>query len=484
MHILFVTSEAVPYAKTGGLADVTGALPVYLGKTGCSMSVVMPLYRTAKARADISPDYDELTVAAGSYDYTVRIRTGAGHASPSFYFVECDRLFDRDALYGTADGDYRDNAVRFTVFCKAVLAWCARSSHGPDILHCHDWQTGLIPALKHYLYAGHRELGKCKTVFTIHNLAYQGVFPRDSFDLTGLPDEAFGLDGLEYWGGMNMMKSGIVYADIITTVSKTYSREIQSPEHGWGLDGLMRKMADRLYGILNGVDYNDWNPKTDPYLKARYSEKSIWRKKICKKDLMQRFNLTPGLQNRPLIGVVSRLAEQKGFDLIAGSLDRMLALDVLFVLLGTGDQRYNDFFSDLGRRHPGRAGSMIGYSNEIAHKIEAGADMFLMPSRYEPCGLNQIYSLKYGTVPVVRSTGGLNDTIRDYDPSTGHGTGFGFVEYTSDAMLDAVERAVGLYGSSEKWRALVMNCMGCDYSWEQSALEYKELYVRLTRTGR
>jgi starch synthase len=334
----------------------------------------------------------------------------------------------------------------------------------------------LISAYLKSVYRENPFFSQTAVVFTIHNLAYQGLFMKEKLSLTGLPPEMYNPEGLEFWERINLMKAGIVYGDVINTVSKKYSEEIQTPEFGYGLDGILRKRRQDLYGILNGVDYDDWDPAHDPHLAAPYSLHNMAGKKKCKKDLLKEFGLPPSLENAPLLGVISRLADQKGFDLLAQILEELFQLDVGFVLLGTGEKKYHDLFTEVAEKYPKKAGIRIAYDDRLAHKIEAGADLFLMPSKYEPCGLNQIYSLRYGTIPVVRATGGLDDTITQYDPSTGKGNGFKFKGYDAKELLEQIKRAMALYHQPEHWNQVQQNAMTADFSWQRSAEAYLDLY--------
>jgi len=334
----------------------------------------------------------------------------------------------------------------------------------------------LIPAYLKSLYQNDPLFSRSATVFTIHNIAYQGLFKKEKFSLTGLPQEMYSPEGIEFWERINLMKAGIVYADVINTVSKKYSEEIQTPEYGYGLEGILRKRKESLYGILNGVDYEDWDPSHDPHLIARYDAKDISGKKQCKMDLLKEFHLPSSLEQVPLLGMISRLADQKGFDLLMEISEALFALNIGFVLLGTGEQKYHDLLTQVAQKYPQKAGIRIAYDDRLAHKIEAGTDFFLMPSKYEPCGLNQIYSLKYGTIPVVRATGGLDDTITPYDPVTKKGNGFKFTRYDAKEFLNTIKAAINFYYQPERWRQLVQNAMAADFSWKRSAQSYLELY--------
>lgn len=477
LRVLFATPEAVPFAKTGGLADVAGALPKFLQPLGCEIMLVMPYYRMVKASGHpIQYLGEEIEVPLGAEILRGELYQSQLTGTIPVYFIGRDEFFDREYLYSTSKGDYFDNAERFIFFSRAVLQLARHLRVSPDVIHHHEWQTGLIPAYLRSLYGDDPLFAKTATVFTLHNIAYQGLFKKEKFSLTGLPQEMYNPEGIEFWERINLMKAGIVYADIINTVSRKYSEEIQTPEYGYGLEGILRKRKKDLYGILNGVDYQEWDPSSDPYLVARYNPEDLSGKRECKKDLLREFGLPPDLEKVPLLGMISRLTDQKGFDLLEEIIDELFNLDIGFVLLGTGEQKYHDLFTRIAQKYPHQAGIRIAYDNRLAHKIEAGADLFLMPSKYEPCGLNQIYSLKYGTIPIVRATGGLDDTITPYDPITRAGNGFKFGPYDSKELLDQIKRALNLYAQPEHWRKLVRNAMTSDFSWEKSAQAYLELY--------
>jgi len=477
LRVLFVTPEGVPFAKTGGLADVAGALPKFLQGLGCELMLVMPYYRMVKD-SGLPLQYlgQEIEVSIGHEVLKAEIYQGQLAPDIPVYFIGRDEFYDREYLYSTPRGDYFDNAERFIFFSKAVLLLCQSMAFSPEIIHHQEWQTGLIPAYLRSIYQNDPLFSPTAVVFTIHNIAYQGIFKKDKFWLTGLPMDMYNPEGIEFWERINFMKAGIVYADVINTVSQKYAEEIQTSEYGYGLEGILRKRKDDLYGILNGVDYQDWDPSRDPYLIARYDSRDLSGKRECKKDLIKEFNLPSSLENVPLLGMVSRLADQKGFDLLTEILDDLFTLDIGFVLLGTGEQKYHDLFAQVARKYPQKAGVRIAYDDRLAHKIEAGADFFLMPSKYEPCGLNQIYSLKYGTIPIVRATGGLDDTIVNYDPATGKGNGFKFVRYDSKEFLNQIKVAIGLYSQPHHWRQLLRNAMTSDFSWQRSAKAYLQLY--------
>lgn len=478
MKVLYVSSEVVPFAKTGGLADVAGVLPLHVQQSGCDIRVVTPLYSaTQKKGFDLDPIGSEFKVQMGLKTYSGLFLKAVFKQSVPIYFVQCDELYVRDGLYGDQDGDYPDNAERYIFFCRAVLELCRQIDFPPDVMHCNDWQTGLIPA---YIKAGFGTgfFDTTATVFTIHNIAYQGLSGWDKFELTGLPHWFYDMRGLEYWGQMSMLKAGIIFSGIITTVSRKYAREILSPEYGCGLEGILHDRRTDLYGVLNGVDYDEWNPGTDKLIVTRYTAQTLKLKKQCKKDLLVQCGLPEALLAAPLIGSISRLVDQKGFDLIAEAMDRLLRLGAGYILLGSGDTAYERLFKKLASRNKNCMSFCCAYDNQLAHKIEAGCDMFLMPSRYEPCGLNQIYSLKYGTVPIVRATGGLDDSIIDCSADAlDTGNGFKFEEYTAEALFGAVQHAVALYKNASSWTQLMLKGMSCNFSWSMSAADYLRLYA-------
>ncbi len=456
---------------------MAGALPKSLWALGCEIKLIMPYYRMVKD-SGLPYQYlgDPIEVPLGYEKLKAEVYQGRLNGDIPVYFIGREEFFDRSYLYSTAKGDYFDNAERFIYFSKAVLLLCRHMGFSPDIIHHHEWQTGLIPAYLKSAYLDNPLFSRTATVFTIHNIAYQGLFKKEKFWLTDLPPEMYNPEGIEFWERINFMKAGIVYADAINTVSRKYSEEIQTKEYGYGLEGILRKRRDRLYGIVNGVDYEDWDPARDPRLAARYDLKNLSGKKECKKDLLREFHLPSSLVKAPLLGMISRLADQKGFDLLMEILDELFSLDIGFVLLGTGEQKYHDLFTQVAKKYPQKAGIRITYDDGLAHKIEAGADFFLMPSKYEPCGLNQIYSLKYGTIPIVRATGGLDDTITPYDPVSRKGNGFKFVRYEAKEFLNAVKAAIGFYSQPEHWKQLLRNAMTADFSWKRSAEAYLQLY--------
>jgi starch synthase len=479
LRVLFVASEAVPFAKTGGLADVVGTLPYVLKDLGADVRVLMPYYGMVKqGKIPTTLVAENLEGHLGGTSLAFDVHTPASGDHP-FYFVERAEFFERSQLYGTPRGDYFDNLERFSFFSSTILPVCQNLGFQPDVIHCHDWQASLVPVYLRHRWQGADILNQAKTVLTIHNLAYQGLFAKEKFPLLGLDWSLFGLDGLEYYDQINLLKGGMVFADAITTVSVRYSEEIQIPEFGYGLDGVLRSRASSLHGILNGVDYQDWSPEKDKLIPATFSAKKIAGKAKNKAALMQAYNLNPKLEKAPILAMISRLADQKGFDLVAAVLPELLAQDLMVVILGTGEETYHRWLAQEAPKYPGKLGVKIAFDNALAHLIEAGADMFLMPSRYEPCGLNQMYSLKYGTIPIVRATGGLADTVEPADPATGTGTGFLFTDYTPEAFAGALNAALKAYKNQKQWRRLMQNAMSQDFSWERSASAYLNLYKLL-----
>jgi len=477
VRILFVASEGLPFSKTGGLADVVEALPKALAAQGHEVAVVLPRYRGTQATAVVLPS---VTIPLGPRLRFPAVLDGSLLSGVQYFFVNDPEYFDRDGLYGGSSGDYPDNAERYSEFCRTAIE-IAKHVWPADVIHCHDWQTALIPLLLRTAYSGDPVVADIPVVFTIHNMGYHGQFGPDVLQRAGISPALFHPGALEFYGQVNFLKGGLLYSDYLTTVSRKYAQEIQTPEFGYGLDGVARDRGDRLVGILNGVDYTAWNPEKDKLITAKYSVKDMTGKQACKQALLELFDLPQ--QNlgehsgRPVIGIVSRFADQKGFDLIAEQAHELMQEDLLLVVLGTGDRRYEDLFRALAAAYPARVGVKIAYDDVIAHKIEAGADMFLMPSRYEPCGLNQIYSLKYGTVPIVRATGGLDDTIEPFDLEHGTGTGFKFAEYSGAALLHCVRQALQHFADERIWKRIQLNGMTKDFSWKAPAAEYAKLYA-------
>jgi starch synthase len=476
MKIVFLASEAAPYAKTGGLADVAASLAQALALAGHEVKLFLPYYRTVESRYPKLPALKFDRAPAGQDRFTVREDQAAGVA---VYFVEKKEYFDRDRFYGPPDGDYPDNGERFAFFCRAVLETLKALDFAPEILHAHDWQTA--PALA-YLKFGSDEkrfFQDAKSVFTIHNLAYQGVFESGILARIGLPDRLFRMEALEFFGRVNYLKAGILYADAVTTVSPRYAREIQTPEFGCGLDGLLRVRSGALRGILNGIDETSWNPSFDTGIAARYGPEDLSGKAICKAKLRKIFGFPSGPPDSPLIGMVSRLAGQKGFDLLVESFPALFAREIRLVVLGTGETAIEEGLKRAQKRFPLSLGLRIAYDDPLARKILAGSDMFLIPSRYEPCGLTQMYCQKYGSVPIVRATGGLDDTVDDFRPETGFGTGFKFEAAESRALVESVRRAVRAYRDRPLWKKIIRAGMTRDFSWRRSGEAYLELYRSL-----
>ncbi len=483
-RILFVVPEVAPFSKTGGLADVAASLPNALCGLGHKITIVTPLYRMVSERYNPIETDISVSIHIKGMDIEGRFLKGLINDDIEVYFLKRDEFFDRRYLYSTPDGDYFDNAERFIFFSRCIIESLKGGMTTPDIIHCHDWHTGLIPLYIKELREKEGLFLNTAVVFTIHNVAYQGIFPPCVFSDTGLSKDLSAYKGLEFWGRVNFMKSGITYADIITTVSNRYSKEIQTEEYGYGLESVLKERADDLYGILNGVDYTEWDPSKDNLIAARYSIDDLSGKKACKEDLLREYGMDIPIDT-PLIGIISRLSEQKGFDILLKAMKRLMDMDLGIVILGYGDRSYQEALKELSNRYPKRLGIRITFDNTLAHKIEAGSDMFLMPSRYEPCGLNQIYSLRYGTIPIVRATGGLDDTIKDYNPKTGTGNGFKFKDYSADALADKVGEAIEVFKDRAQWERLMKNAMREDLSWKRSARAYEELYKNtLQKTDR
>jgi len=472
------SSEAVPFAKTGGLADVAGALPRALAALGHDVRLVIPYYGCVK-RAETpvtGPDISVSILLSDKRESAEVFESRLDGGTP-VYLVEKADYYGRPELYGTPEGDYPDNAERFCFFSRAVVALIKRLGLETDIIHCHDWQTGLVNPLVRVEEKDTPIFRGTRLVFTVHNLAYQGLFRHEDMRLTGLPWSVFTPDGIEFFGKINLLKAGIAYADAVTTVSRKYSQEIQTEEFGHGLDGLLRKRRGDLYGILNGADYSRWNPESDSLIARNYSREDPAGKAQCKEDLLRCFGVEAA-SGIPVIGMVGRMADQKGYDLIAAAINDLVKMDLALIILGKGDERYQRLLRRLAKTRRERLGIKIAFDDVLAHKIEAGADYFLMPSRYEPCGLNQIYSMRYGTIPVVRATGGLDDTVSDYDPRTRKGNGFKFDGYSQASLLNKIEEALSIYNRAPHWETIRRNAMACDFSWDRSAREYEKVYLK------
>lgn len=481
LSIVMVASEAAPLAKTGGLGDVLAALPRALARFGHRVTVFLPRYRGLSAGETLPA----LDVTISGRTLRAGFERHAVVPGVDLIAVDAPTLYDRDALYGIGNVDYADNALRFAFLAKASLEFVAATFDRVDVVHAHDWQGGLAPVYLKKRYAGHAVLGGVPGVLTIHNLAYQGLFSADVLPTLDLGWDLFGVEALEYWGKISFLKGGINFSARITTVSPTYAKEIQTRENGLGFDGVLRRRSGDLVGILNGIDVDEWNPMTDPAVPVPFGPADLSGKSAAKRALLESFSLASDdrAMKRPLVGIVSRMVDQKGFDLLSGAMAELLRLDAAYVLLGGGDARYEEEWTAAAASHPHRVGARIGFDERLAHLIEAGADIFLMPSRFEPCGLNQMYSLRYGTVPVVRATGGLDDTVQDYLPDTGRGTGFKFKGYTGGALMRALRRALQLYQATDRWRALQLTGMQQDHSWDTSAREYVKVYEGVKRSA-
>ena len=455
LKVLFVASEAVPHAKTGGLADVVGALPRYLNESGVDTTTLLPKYKGIEVTAN-----EKITVRM-----TGTHQVGVGRQG-DFLFIDYPQFFDRQGLYGDASGDYGDNCERFGLFCLTALQIIQQGEY--DIVHCHDWQSGLLP-----LYMKNKGLA-AKSIFTIHNLGYQGRFSRDQLGVLGIPEGYFTPEAIEFHGDISFLKAGIVYADMVTTVSENYAQEIQTPELGFGLEGVLRSRAGDLQGIVNGIDYVQWNPESDDLIYAPYSDfagKQANKSCLCRDVCLD--------AQRPLIGMVSRIAGQKGFDILMCAMDEIVKLGFNMVILGLGEEAYHEKLRKLANIYHGRLSVNINFDNRLAHRIYAGSDFFLMPSRYEPCGLGQLISLRYGTVPIVRKTGGLADTVSEFDADRKTGNGFLFAEYSGQAIVHAAERAARTFRDTKIFRDLSEACMQYNFSWAESAKKYHKLYSSL-----
>ena len=477
MKIAMIASEVTPFAKTGGLADVIGTLTSALERLGHELCVITPAYRSAlQGSFSLRETGLKLSVPLSDRRQQAGVLEGSIGKNVPVYLIRADPYFDREFLYGAPTGDYPDNDERFVFFSRAALELLC---HKPvDIAHCHDWQTALAAVFLKIQPEIYAEIASAKTVFTIHNLGFQGVFPQSAWPLLNLDQTYFTPQFLEYYGTVNFLKGGLVFSDKITTVSPSYAEEIMTAEQGFGLEGVLQQRAADLVGILNGIDDHQWNPWTDPFLACHYGENSLAVKGDCKSILLRAVGL-PEKNGTPLIAMISRLTLQKGFDLIEEIFDPLMERDLQVVLLGNGEPYFEKFFKAAAKRHPDRVAVEIGFNEPLAHQIEAGADLFLMPSLYEPCGLNQMFSLKYGTIPIVRAVGGLKDTVQDYNKETRTGTGFLFQRYESSALLAAVDRGLAVFRDKQTWFALQRRAMGMDFSWDRSAKLYSDLYHQL-----
>ncbi len=464
-----------PYAKTGGLADVSAALPKALAARGHDVTCFLPRYGSipfppGRFIGSVHVPVDSLQRSAGFYEREL---------APGLrvIFVEHPPFFDRQGIYGDLGGDFGDNEFRFAFFCRAVLEFCRSRGLRPDVFHAHDWQTGLLPVYLKSFYADDPTLHRAPTVFTIHNLAYQGHFKAATLGPLGLPDSLATEDALEWKGNICYMKGGLLFSEVVTTVSPTYAREIQTAEFGQGLEGVVRSRSDDLAGILNGVDYEEWDPRHDRHIAAAFNETEHAGKVACKRALLQEYGLSAD-PDLPLIGIISRLVYQKGYDLVTEAMAPLLDRGLRMVVLGSGEPEVEEGLREFVRRDPRRFGVRFQYDNGLAHRIEAGADMILMPSRFEPCGLTQMYSMRYGAIPIVRATGGLADTVEPFEAGTNRGTGFVFEHADVSGLLWAVDEALSAYAKPGRWRALMQNAMTRDFSWGRSAEQYEAVYLR------
>lgn len=461
---------------------MVGALPRVLLKLGCEVAVVLPKYRNiAPEKYKLRVAVKDMRVPMGMGEMSADIlATRLGDTHASVYFIQNDRYFERDGFYGTAEGDYHDNAERFAFFSRAILEMPKALKWQPDVIHLNDWQTGLAAAYLKTLYKDDPAYAGTKALFTIHNIAYQGLFPKYVLPMTGIGWEEFTPDKLEFYDQVNYLKAGLVYSDALNTVSERYAQEIQTDEFGHGLQGVLKSRSSVLHGIINGIDYDEWNPATDREIPAQYTVKNHEKKVESKKKLLSEMGLE-FKSNVPVVGLVSRLADQKGLDLIAEVIESFLSLDVQFVLLGTGEPRYHALFEDLKKRFPAKLAAALRFDHRLSKMIYAGSDLFLMPSRFEPCGLGQMIAMKYGTIPLVRRTGGLADTVENLSPDGKKGTGFVFDNYRGDELLFTIKRAVEAFHQPKLWKALVQRAMKQDFSWDVSAGRYLELYREMLK---
>lgn len=458
MKIVICASEVVPYAKTGGLADVAGALPLALEKEKQEVILILPRYKAIdSAKFKLKKLNTDISYCGIGKNIKV-------------YFVENDKYFNRDGLYGNKDGDHKDNLDRFAYYCRRSLSLLKEINFKPDIIHCHDWQSSLIPVYLKTIYANDQFYKKTRTILTIHNIAYQGVFPKDEFQKLGLDWNLFDIEGLEFYGQVNILKGGIVFADLINTVSPTYAKEIETKEFGFGLEGVLDKRRGSVFGILNGLDYDIWNPQTDKFITKNFSVLNP-DGKAKNKEALQAFCKLPRSKNLPLFGIVSRLAEQKGFDILAEGIDEICKMGIQIVILGTGDIKYHQLLERIVKKYPKVISLNLKFDDPLAHKIYAGSDIFLMPSKYEPCGLGQLIALRYGTIPLVFKTGGLADTVNSSN-------GFVFNSYSKVSLIKAIRKAKAIYSDGKEWAALMSRAMKCNFSWAESAKKYLELYAK------
>lgn len=474
LRVTYVSAEIYPFAKSGESADVASSLPKYLSNLGMEISIFMPRYRRPEIESfPMECVTQELRVPVGEEKVKASVyKSELG--KNDIYFIDNPKYFWREDVYGTGKGEYLDNDERFVFFNRAVLEFLLQTKTPVDIIHCNSWPTALIPVFLKTQYSSKTLFKKTATVFTLHNVAYQGAFPPDSLTLTGLNWNYFNPQQLAFNGKFNFLKAGVMFSDVLNTVSSAYKKEIQT-ENGLGLEGILNSRMKVFYSIRNGVDYEIWNPETDPHIAANYSASNLKGKGKCKRDLIKEFGLSIS-SGIPLIGVVSYLSAQKGLDLILEAMDELMKMKVGLVILGKGDEKYETQLQDMHRKYPKKMGVRFELSPILSHKVAAGADISLIPSLYEPCGLNQLYSFKYGTVPVVRATGGLKETVKNFSRKTGKGNGFVFREYSSSAMLKALEEAMGCYAEPETWQKIMQEGFRKDFSWKTAAKKYAKLY--------
>jgi starch synthase len=478
LTIWMLASEMAPFARTGGLGEVLGSLPPALGRLGLDVTVVLPKY----AGIDGGTPIDQFDLELGGDRFALRVLERRIDERVRALFIDCPALYDRPSLYGEAGHDFPDNPRRFALLVRAAFEHAIRHGVAPSVVHAHDWHAALAPVYLKTRYRTHPLLGGVPCILTIHNLAYQGIFTPGWLPRLDLDPGLFTVERLEYWHQISFLKGGVVFADLVTTVSPTYAREIQTPEYGFGFDGILRTRAESLVGILNGIDTVQWDPSHDPFLPATYSAGDLSGKAACKQALLEAFGLPvdAARRKRPVIGMVTRLVDQKGMDLLAAIGDELAQIDATYVLLGSGMRSLEDRWQGLAARYPDRIRVRLGFDDRLAHLIEAGSDLFLMPSRFEPCGLNQMYSLRYGTPPIVRATGGLADTVRP-EGMKRRGTGFTFKESTAEAVLGAIGQAVAAFGNRRSWPAMQRRAMAEDHSWEASARAYVRVYDRVLK---
>jgi starch synthase len=481
MHIVFAASECVPYVRTGGLADVIGELPREVVRQGHEVTVYLPLYRQVQPHLKKrNVAIRSLTIPFEDYNRFVTIVDGGKQQGVQYYFVDCPDLFDREGLYGTPSGDYPDNAERFGLFCRAVLE-ASKQLGVPDVFHVHDWSSSMVSVYLRTVYSADPALRTAATVLTIHNVGYQGNFTSSTTSHLLLPWDVFSMEKLELYGNFSFLKGGIVYSDAITTVSWKHAEEIKTPEFGDRLDGVLRQRAGDLHGILNGVDYTKWDPATDGNIAGHYTAENFLGKAECRRDLLYAFSANHVPDDAPVLGIVSRFATEKGFDLVAQVVERLVAENAFVVALGTGEPYYENLLRSLQEKFPNAIAVRVTYDEALTHKILAGSDILLMPSKHEPGGLNQMYGLRYGTVPVVHAIGGLDDTVEEWNPDSGTGTGFKFSAYSADDFHAAIERALGAFQNKDAWTTLMRNGMAQDFSWPRPAAEYVALYEEVAR---